>query len=295
MTLCCVSGLIKSMKNKGFSPILIVVAVVVVLLGVGGFAFMNKGGKVALPGGIGLNPNCKYNDPDLCKFMNNWKAQKDYSITYTSSDKNGQKTSEGKFEIQGEGKFHMVTSVAGKEQFNTITIGDTTYTKDYTDNKWWKQKQDKTQEGLTDKFKFDFDKKTVDGKEVEDKTTYTKIGQEACGELTCFKYQVVDPSFTETTEFIFFDTSQYLMRMSRTVDKNGEVNESVFAYGAVNISEPSPVKEAKEGQNIFVPGGADIPAIDQAEIEKLQKQYQDAAKNAPQIDIPTNEGDTTGE
>lgn len=283
--------------NKGFSPIIIIAAVVVVLAAAGGFMFLGKKGGVSVPGipSVGLNPNCKYNDPDLCKFMNNWKAQKDYSITYTSSDKSGQKTSEGKFEIQGEGKFSMVSSVGGKEQFNMITIEDTTYTKDYTDNKWWKQKQDKTQESLTDKFKFEFDKKTVDGKEVEDETTYTKIGQEACGELTCFKYQVIDPSFSDTSEFIFFDTSQYLMRMSRTVDKNGEVNEFVFAYGAVSISEPTPVKEAKEGQNIFVPGGADIPAVDKDEIEKLQKQYQDAAKNSPQVDIPTNEGDATGE
>jgi hypothetical protein len=164
----------------------------------------------------------------------------------------------------------MVMSEGGKEGYNVITIGDITYTKDYADNKWWKQKQVK--EDIKKEFDFKFDDKD-EREEVEDKTTYKKLDKESCGDRQCFKYEVINPDFADTKEFIFFDDREYLVRKMRTEGKDGEVTESEFTYSGVSVSEPSPTKEAAEGQ-VIIPGGGTIPAIseeDKAAMEEAKK------------------------
>lgn len=271
-------------NQKGLTPVVIAVIVAAVLvIGGGGYFFLSKSGNApSITAGIpavGLNPNCKHNDPDLCKFLNNWKEQKQYSVK--SQTTKGDSKSEATFEISGEDKFHMMMSENGKEGYNVITIGDTTYTKDYTDNKWWKHKQAKPEE-LTEQFNFDFDEE--EGEAVEDKTTYKKIGKEACGDRQCFKYEVVNPDMTDFKEFIYFDDREYLVRKMRVEGKDGEVTESEFTYSGVNISEPSPTKEAEGGQ-VIVPGGGAMPAMseeDKAQLEQMKQEMENSGYSIPE-------------
>lgn len=265
-------------NKKPSSLVLLVVLVAVVLLG-GGYFMMNKGGKVpALPGvgGLGLNSNCKYNDPDLCKFLNKMMTgdfmKNGFSGNTTMTDKSGKKTL-SRIESQGE-KMQMVTSVDSKETFNFIKIGDTTYMKDYSDGKWLKQVTPKVettpgasqnfQQAGVEEFKNMF-------KEQEDKTTYKKIGKEACGSYNCFKYQIVNSDRTDTTEYIFFDDNAYMMRKTQSVTKDGTTTEFEFDYGPVNITEPSPVKSLPS-----VPAGTESTGTgtNQEELQKLMEQYQ---------------------
>ncbi|MCL5784385.1 MAG: hypothetical protein M1142_03465 [Patescibacteria group bacterium] len=264
-------------SQSGFAPI-VIIAVVALVAAVGGYFVLGKGGGGSvpgLPGGIGLNPNCKYNDPDLCKFINNFKDLKTYSIKSTTTAKSQPKM-ENLLELSGDDKFHMVTSENAKENYNVITIGDTTYTKDYSDNKWWKQVAPKQKEENT-KIKDEVDvKDTVE----EDKTTYKKIGMEACGSLQCFKYQVISPDMTDITEYIFFDNNQYMLRKTREEVKDGTVSEADYAYSGVNIQVPSPVKEAKPGQ-IITPTGA-VPGVSEKDLEEWQKAAQQVQNQTPQ-------------
>lgn len=254
--------------QKGFVPIAIIIAIVVAVLAGGGYFLASKNGTApALPIGPTLNPNCKFNDPDLCKFVNNWKDIKNYSVKSTSTSK------EGKFdslvEISGQDKFHMVTSENNKESYNVITIGDTTYTKNYSDNTWWKQKQDKQVEDLKSKIEFKVED-NKDTQQVEDKTTYKALGKEACGSRNCFKYQVITPDAKSLTEYIWFDDKEYLLRKSRTEDQ-GIVDEAEYSYDRINISEPSPVKEIKAGEAV-VPGGGIIPGFSAEDSKKIQEE-----------------------
>lgn len=275
--------------QKGGVPVSIIIGAVVVLalLGGGYFYMQSKGGGgiPGLPGAVGLNPNCKYNDPDLCKFVNNWKTLKDYSIKSTSSYQ-GQK-SDISMQISGEDKSHIVMSQSGKESFNVITIGDTTYTKDFTDNKWWKQKASKQEAEIKDKYTLKFDESD---KETEDKTTYKSLGKEPCGNLTCFKYEVINPEMAGTQEFIWFDTNQYLLRKMVTKSKEGET-EMTFDYSGVNITAPSPTKDAKDNQFILPTGGS-IPGMSQQELDELKKASEDAQKMMQNYNIPTGGDDS---
>ncbi|MBI4040117.1 hypothetical protein HY389_02050 [Candidatus Daviesbacteria bacterium] len=252
-------------KQSGVAPAAIIV-VVVILAAIGGYFVLNKGGGVpSLPIGKALNPNCKYNDPDLCKFINNWKDIKDYSVNSTTTAKSGPKF-QTLVEASGTDKTKMVTSQDGKENYALIVIGDTTYTKDYSDNKWWKQVAPKAKAEETkavDEFKFE----TKDT--PEDKTTYKAMGKEPCGNLTCFKYQVIDPASTDSTEYIYFDDREYMLRKMRSEAKDGTVSESTFAYSGVNISVPSPTKDAKPDQ-IILPGGATFNTNTNVNDQKVQ-------------------------
>lgn len=249
-----------SSKQLGFAPIAIIIAIVVIVAAVGGYFLLNKGGGVSvlgLPKGVALNPVCKFNDPDLCKFINNFKVTDNFSAKSITADKTGAKT-ESTFESVGTDKTHMVLSEAGKEGFNVITIGDTIYTKDFTDNKWWKQIKPKvtgtpeTQTSIKDEI--------VNTEAPEDKTTYKKIGMEACGTRQCFKYQVIDPTITDSTEYLWFDNSEYLLRRQRSESKDGSSTDTEMNYNGINISVPNPIKDAKPDQ-IIMPFGGNIPGM----------------------------------
>lgn len=270
-------------SEKGFAPIAIVAVVAVVILAGAGYFFMSKSGNAPqIPGapslgGLTLNPNCEYNDPDLCKFVNNWKETKDFSAKSAMTSKQGPKV-DSLYEMSGKDKVHMVMSEGGKENWNTITIGDTTYTKDFSDNKWWKQtvKKEELKEKLGDDFDFDFSEST----EEADKTEYKKEGKEACGNMQCFKYQIVESGSSDTKQYLWFDDREYMMRKMRVEDNEGNITESEFAYTGVNISAPSPTKEAKEGQ-IIVPGGTSMEIPQMSDEDK--KAYDEAMKQGAKM------------
>jgi hypothetical protein len=282
-------------KQSGLAPIIIISVIAIIALAGGGYAFLQSKGTSSNPlsnvansvvNKVTLNPNCKENDPELCKFLNNWKEMKEYSVISVSTDKSGKK-SESTLEISGEEKFHMMLSADGKEVSNLITIGDITYTKDYSDNKWWKQKAEKQKEdSLTTQFDFDDSKSETPKTEV--KTTYKAAGKEACGSLQCFKYQVIEGNMDGATEYIFFDDKEYLLRRMQTIEKDGIMNDSMFAYSGVKITEPSPVKEAKADQ-LIVPG---MGAEDAKQLEQYKKDAEKMLLDA-QRDVPQDNTDTT--
>lgn len=267
-------------NQQGVAPIVIIAVVAVVVLIGGGYFFLSKSGKVPsassltenIPGAqsLTLNPNCKYNDPDLCKFINNWREVKNFSAKTVMTGKDGKM--ESLYEMSGDDRTHMAMTLGGQPSMETIYIGETTYTKDFSDNKWWKQTHKKVEleETVGDDFKFD-------DTEAEDKTEYKKEGKEACGNLQCFKYQMVDPSSTDGKQWIWFDDREYRMRKMRIEDNEGNITESEFSYTSVNISEPSPVKEAKEGEAILPTGGAF------GMTEEDKKAYEEALKQSQQM------------
>lgn len=262
-------------KKKSKGPLIIILAaVLVVILGAVGFFFL-KDSIFPAKGltGQALNANCKLNDKDLCKFMSNFKGLENMSAkSVTTID--GKKT-ETTMDIQGTDKSHITTTADGKEESNYISIGNTTYMKDYSDNKWWKSTVDTKDTAGSEKtdWKAEFEKSVNDS---ADKTTYKKIGKEACGSLTCFKYQVIDPQNTESTEYIWFDTKNYSLRKTRSEAK-GTVTETTFNYDGVNITEPSPTKDMTNPADAYqsllnssAAGGAALEGLTPEQIQQLQ-------------------------
>jgi outer membrane lipoprotein-sorting protein len=248
-------NILKDERGIAFVVEIVLIAVVLGVIGLAVMQFMKAksgGGSSLIPAKVTLNGNCELKDTDLCKFTNNWQNIKDFSVTSTSTDKD-KKVSTGVFEISGD-KFHMSSSMDGQENYNLITIGDTSYTLDYSDHKWWEQTSEKsTKDDVKKDFEFksdDTDKKDA----ATPKTQYKKVGKEACDKLTCFKYEVIEAGVSGK-QFIWFDDRDYLLRREQTTTAEGEVSDMKFKYTKPNIKVPSPTKKG-------APAPTAVPGVD---------------------------------
>lgn len=240
--------MLKLHKNsRGGVDITVIIIALVVLAGIGfaGYRLLSKDDQPSssnrsVADVAETEVPCESDDKDLCKFFSSWKANQQYRMTVTS-DQDGTST----FEVDGN-KNRVAMTIDGKS-YEVITIDKTTYTK--AGSTWYKQAIKEADDDITSDFKLDFDEPS---KEAKDTTTYKKLGKEACGNLTCFKYQIIDSERKDDKEFIWFDDKDYQLRRSRSETKDS-VTEMTFEYDGVSISEPSPVKELRPDQFI-VPG-----------------------------------------
>jgi len=234
-------------KDKGFAPVIIVV---VVALALGGFLFLKKSGG-SLPG-ISQTPRATEKDFEFIEDANvrkNFVAQANQTSyrTKTVSEAAGL-TFVNEVQIKGEEfNYRDVQYESGdKEIKHTINIGDTIYVKDYADSKWWKQTI--KPEELTQEEK---DQEPVDFKEEfsQPDLKFKFITKEACGNLTCFKYEQTSPSIPGTRTF-WFDDKDYLLRKEEA--GYGEfITRTEYSYDKINISAPSPTKDVPEGKSIY--------------------------------------------
>lgn len=293
------------MKNQnGFAPVIVLVLAALVVALSGGYYFLNKSkgnslettGKNPLSsfGKTILNDQCSLKDRELCKYINKIASNPKLfqeGLTMKTTTTTGKTVTEGIFEIASDKETRMVSTNNGKEVMQIITINNTTYIKDYADNKWWKNttKTDDTKpnSNLIDTKKIEAEFKNQ-VKEMEINTTYKFIGKEKCGSLNCFKYQMNIKGMGETTtQYLLFDDVEYLMREMITEDKTGTKSIIEYLYGRVKISEPSPVKtenipasgDSKEVQNFNVQG-----------LDELKKKaFEELNNNSDEILVPPAE------
>jgi hypothetical protein len=181
-------------------------------------------------------------------------------------------------EIQFKGDEMSMRSwqeTSGKKSAEMVTIGDTTYLKDYKDNVWWKQvavRNEAVESGPVD------DAEPIDFKEEyteqKDTTVYKNMGQEACGDLTCYKYEQSDSANPEGVRTFWFDVKDYLLRKEES--GYGEFSSSsVYEYTNISVTAPNPTKDVPEGKSIYeymTYDDAQVPGIDKAELTKMMEE-----------------------
>lgn len=250
------------LNQQGLAHVALVL-VLVVVLGAVGFAgykvvSKNKAGDTSDNSAVtkaAIEAACKETDKNICKFMSSWKTNKYYTVvSKTTTDG---KTTESTYKTEGDKKFHVIAT--GDTPYEMIVIDKDTYTK-APNGTWWKQttKPEEKTPGPADKFDFGTDvddSNTPD--EPEDKTTYKNLGTEACGKLTCHKYEIVSSATPDDKEFIWFDTKDYQLRRTLSQYKDGTVSESTYSYDKISIKVPSPVKEL--GPNQYLMPGSNEP------------------------------------
>ena len=269
-------------NNQGFAHVALFLVIVLAAIGGAGYYVYTKqkDSKTSDSTSIATKAaqkvaeaSCDLEDKDVCKYLSSWKDNKYYKVV-TESKEDGT-TSGSTYEYVATDKFHMVTT--GEYASETISIGNDIYTKDTSDGKWWKQTvkpEEKKKYDAGEDFGTD---DTADTAETpESKTTYTLIGKEACGSLTCFKYQVIESDDEAGSKhFIWFDTKDHQLRRQRDETATG-YSDSTFSYEKITISAPSPVKELKEGQ-VIIPGQSEpMDGPTEAELQDIMNQAAEA-------------------
>jgi outer membrane lipoprotein-sorting protein len=261
--------------QRGIAHIIEIVVIAAIVLGVGGFiawrvmdAQKNQQASTSKNQPLADVP-CNLSDKDLCKFFTSWKANGQYKVT--SSQTADGKTTTSTYEASNNGaNYHMIMTVEGAP-YEIIGVGDTLYTKDASDGKWWKQQLPKAQENtVKGNYNYDFKEPASDSPQpAAQEPTYTKIGKEACGSLTCFKYQTHDPASPNDKTFIWFDDKDYQMRRYRVEMADGSISDQTFAYSSVNITAPSPTKDLGPNQYIVPGQSAPITAPSADDLKNL--------------------------
>ena len=249
-------------KNQdGIAHLLIIVLVVVVLAAIGFAAwwvFMKNDKpdvlKNASPEVTATQSACmsQYNDEDLCTFIAVQTASPfDEAATVITMNS----TSEGSTStiiIESDGQGNSKTSMTGDGQvYNYITLNDISYYQTEADGPWISYGADSTDAAAgADESATSSESGLNDFMSSLSTTTYTKIGQEACGNLTCLKYQVIDTEQAGSTLFAWFDTEDYLLRQFSLADASGSWTMTI-AYQAVTIPTPSPVQDYSDMYDDF--------------------------------------------
>jgi hypothetical protein len=201
-----------------------------------------------------------YNDKDLCKFAGNYNPSASYTATFANTDKDGAQSSMA-IEADGKGNTSTVVSNGGKETAAFVTLDGDMYMKNETTDTWTKYPKSPTTAETaipTSDLKIDF--KNEAGKAEAQRISYKKIGTEACGSSSCWKYQVIDPSQPGTTSYIWIGTNDAQLHQWSFTDAEGNKSVGTFNYTKVTIKAPSPVKEAAA-----VPSAAELQqAVEQA-------------------------------
>lgn len=252
----------------------LIILVVVALLGIGGAGYYvytqqkDKDGSSAsqTPEQQAAEAECKsvVSDENICKLAGNWSMSGQTRSVITSTTADGQ-TGTITIESDGQGNSRFVTTSNGQTVGGFVHYNNATYVQNPGDGSWTKYAgdQEDNYDPLDDfDSTFDFE----EDKPEAERTQYKALGKEACGEHTCFKYQVIDPTKPADEMFIWFDDQEYKLR--RLTFKNDEQNGSMeIFYESVNITEPSPVKAAPALD-------AELDAETQAQLEAAMQQYQ---------------------
>jgi outer membrane lipoprotein-sorting protein len=260
--------------NRGIGHVVIIVAIAVaaaVALG-GWFVYQKNDNPPANANTEAVrkaleNVKCDTDDKDICKFFASWKATRYYTAKMTVDT--GRTTNTTVVQVAGDRNRTKINAELTQE---TISIGNTLYTKDSERNMWYKQ----TSAESSSFFNFDASK-IGNSDEIKGKPTYKKVGKEKCGALTCFKYQVSSPTDRNTKFFLWFDDKDYQLR-KQTIESPEAKSTVTFNYDKVTIEEPSPYEELDEnevyipGQGVFDPSS--IPGVNTEELNQLLEQYQ---------------------
>lgn len=176
-----------------------------------------------------------YKDENLCKFAAKGGALEKLPFKATATVTGGDDA--GNFTLLNDGKGNTSVDMSGGGiMLSAVTYGGHSYIKN-------------GQGSWTD-YGTDTDSQTNPAKDMNlvlgSGLTYTPLGKESCGSLTCFKYDLKDASTPNDQQTVWFDTKSYLARQWKVVstDDDGMVSTTVMTInypGSVRVSKPSPV------------------------------------------------------
>jgi len=236
---------VKQRSEEGFAHLLLIIIVVVVLAAVAlaGWRIMDKhknpstGSNTPKVRNSAVESQClaTYHDSDLCSFQAIAAAEPidktafKATLTTVQADSNTTMT----FEQDGKGNSSLMSS-GGGSALNSITFNGSTYIQNGTT--WIRYPSGTSTPTTTNP-----DTNLSFLSSIAN-TKFTKLGSEACGNLTCIKYQITDNATPAVKQYAWVDTHDHLMREWSSTDGTSSTDMKL-SYEAVTITTPSPVQD----------------------------------------------------
>jgi cytoskeletal protein RodZ len=183
-----------------------------------------------------------FSDRTLCSFAEHTDID---TIAYTASG-TAVEGSTGKgvtFTVEHDTKNNtFLTYSVNGQQISVINFNSITYVQDGTGATWleYTNASAAAAAGIPNpvgNFELKFNSGTGNG------YTAIKDGKATCGKLECYKYQVKVASSPDKTQYVWFDTKDYLLREYSYSDSSTGTSANItFVYGGVTIAAPSPVQ-----------------------------------------------------
>jgi outer membrane lipoprotein-sorting protein len=179
-----------------------------------------------------------YHDDNLCKFASHTSLDK---VAYTAALKVTQTDgTNSTTTLQSDGKGNTaLTGSSNGQQLNSITLNGVTYIQTNGTGPWTKYATNAPTTDPTTNMNLSIGTAGI---------TFKSLGTEACGSLTCYKYQVTSAASPAATQYVWFDNSSYLMRRWQYTDPSSGTTDMTINYQAVTITQPSPVQDLPTGQ-----------------------------------------------
>lgn len=231
-------------NQRGFSKVVLLAIIAGALVVGGGAYYLLTKDKDNSDSSVNTNLTADsacsqyLDDDDFCKYASNVAVKRNYKVTATTTT-NEASTSTMIIETDDKGN-NSSKITTGDNVIQSVTFNNTYYMLDTSDNTWIKYPTAQT--NPLEETEIDFDFAEEESKPAESRIQYKSLGKEACGDLTCFKYQMVDPSSSDSEILIWFDDQDYLTRKMTTKTTEGTM-EMIYSYEPINITEPSPVKD----------------------------------------------------
>ncbi len=238
-------------QEQGFAPLILFVLLIIVVLGVASFAAWrvvsdhrsnnsngNGSGTSSSSGSTATETSClaTYHDSNLCHFAAFSNAIDKTAYTATLNVTQSGQTSMMTLKADGKGNNQLNMSGNG-ETVNSITLNGKIYVQSGGNGTWleYDTGAQAPVSNPTSNMNIGVGSAGI---------TFKNLGTEACGSLTCYKYQVSDTALPGT-QYVWFDTGSYKLR--RWQYSNGsDSTDMSLSYNAVTITAPSPVESISQ-------------------------------------------------
>lgn len=241
-------------STKGFGIIeLLVVVVVLAIIGAGGYLYFQQtqsedaDSSLTTQEKAELKAACKLEIDDdlLCSVFTNWGAMSNEPVTHTTTmvDAAGNKNT---MVVKSDGDDYHSTMEFDGQAMESIQLANVQYTK--MDGVWYKHEMSEKTEVPTELEEEDPSDQLdeVFSEEKADKVTYKRLGNEACGDTTCVKYELTYSDDSSATNYFWIEPKSQRIMRAQLKEEDGSSFDMVYKYGAVTITAPVDAKDYSE-------------------------------------------------
>ena len=231
-------------NEKGIAHLLLIVLGVVVIAGVGVVGWRvaaNHKTNTSTTGSTATKSTASdssclaiYHDSRICNFAAFSTTFNKTAYTAALTITQNGTTNSATLKSDGQGNTELTTTSSG-ETLNAITLDNVEYVQDNGTGPWIEYDTGASAATTNPTSSMNIGVGSAG-------ISFKYIDTEACGSLTCYKYQVTDATTPSATQYVWFDNSSYKLREWQYNDGSGNTTTMTVTYTAVNITKPSPVE-----------------------------------------------------